>query len=272
MFRSHCGSRAISVQVNIVAVSDHAFHSSLFGFLSLVSTLFFGLMSQPRVVDASGTAVTSSPMQLSSSNFGSLHGSVSDLGGTPEVPRMRTMPFFQNLYISKHRSRKFLISRLGGVTYHENTWERIYHIGCTFNLHSIINSGLILGGQILSNRQTAFSLLVDPMDKEHKDLDTIVLNAPRPAQHMHKAWKKHQQQCGSRGVFVQVNVVSVSDYAFHKFPFDLLIQVSATQLSQFLCISFVMMATDRVKDAMHTSLPGSPPLSSNVGSPPWSWS
>ena len=32
----------------------------------------------------------------------------------PEVPRMRSsMLFFQNLYISKHRSRKFLLSRLG---------------------------------------------------------------------------------------------------------------------------------------------------------------
>ena len=40
------------------------------------------LMSQPRVVDASGTPVPNSPMQLSSSNFGSLHGSGSDLDGT----------------------------------------------------------------------------------------------------------------------------------------------------------------------------------------------
>ena len=30
------------------------------------------------------------------------------------------------------------------------------------------------------------------MDKEHKDLDMIDLGAPRLAQHMHKAWKKHQ--------------------------------------------------------------------------------
>ena len=30
------------------------------------------------------------------------------------------------------------------------------------------------------------------MDKEHKDLDTIDLEAPRLAQYMHKAWKKHQ--------------------------------------------------------------------------------
>ena len=30
------------------------------------------------------------------------------------------------------------------------------------------------------------------MNKEHKDPDTIDLNAPRHAQYMHNAWKKHQ--------------------------------------------------------------------------------
>ena len=44
----------------------------------------------------------------------------------------------------------------------------------------------------LSNRQTVFFLPVDPLDKEHKDPDTIDLEAPRLAQYMHKAWKKHQ--------------------------------------------------------------------------------
>ena len=68
----------------------------------------------------------------------------------------------------------------------------IYHIGCAINLHSIINSGLIPGGQNLSNRHTVFFLLVDPMDKNHEDLDTIDLHEPRHAQYMHKAWKKHQ--------------------------------------------------------------------------------
>ena len=71
-------------------------------------------------------------------------------------------------------------------------FHHIYHIGCAFNLHSIINSGLIPGGQNLSNRQTVLFLLVDPMDKEHKDPDTIDLEAPRRAQYTHKAWKKHQ--------------------------------------------------------------------------------
>ena len=31
-------------------------------------------------------------------------------------------------------------------------YEYIYHVGCAINLHSIINSGLIPGGQNLSNR------------------------------------------------------------------------------------------------------------------------
>ena len=38
---------------------------------------------------------------------------------------------------------------------------------------------------------------------------------------------------GSRTVSVQMNIVAVSDHVFHRFPSDLLIQVSATQF--FLC-------------------------------------
>ena len=63
-------------------------------------------------------------------------------------------------------------------------FQYIYHVGCAINLHSIINSGLIPGGQNLSNRQTVFFLPVDPMDKNHKDPDTIDLEAPRLAQYM----------------------------------------------------------------------------------------
>ena len=44
----------------------------------------------------------------------------------------------------------------------------------------------------MSKRRTVFFLLVDPMDKNHRDLDTVDLNAPRLAQYMHKAWKRHQ--------------------------------------------------------------------------------
>ena len=44
----------------------------------------------------------------------------------------------------------------------------------------------------MSKRQTVLFLLVDLMDKNHKDPDTIDLEAPRLAQYMQKAWKKHQ--------------------------------------------------------------------------------
>ena len=68
-----------------------------------------------------------------------------------------------------------------------NFFQYISHVGCAINLHSIINSGLIPGGQNLSNRQTVFFLPVDSMDKDHKDPDTIDLEAPRLAQYTHKA-------------------------------------------------------------------------------------
>ena len=70
-------------------------------------------------------------------------------------------------------------------------FEYRYHIGCAISLHSIMNSGLIPGGQNLSKRQTVFVTSVDPVNKEHKDPDTIDLEAPRLARYKQKTWKKH---------------------------------------------------------------------------------
>ena len=71
-------------------------------------------------------------------------------------------------------------------------FQQIYHVGCAFNLHSIINNGLILGGQNSSKRQTVFFSPMDPRDEGHQDLATIDFNKSRRAQYMHSAWKKHQ--------------------------------------------------------------------------------
>ena len=68
----------------------------------------------------------------------------------------------------------------------------IYHVGCAFNLHSIINNGLIPGGQDLSRRQTVFFLPVDPRDESHKDPEHIDFSVPRRARYVHSAWKRHQ--------------------------------------------------------------------------------
>ena len=71
-------------------------------------------------------------------------------------------------------------------------FHHIYYIGCAFNLHSIINNGLIPGGQDLSRRQTVFFLPTDPRDTNHQDPEYIDLSVPRRAKHVHSAWKKHQ--------------------------------------------------------------------------------
>ena len=68
----------------------------------------------------------------------------------------------------------------------------IYHVGCTFNLHSIINNGLVLGGQNLSKSQSVFFLLVDPRNESHRDPEYIDFSVPRLARYMHSAWKRHQ--------------------------------------------------------------------------------
>ena len=68
----------------------------------------------------------------------------------------------------------------------------IYDAGCTFNLHSIINNGLVPGGQNLSKRQPVFFLPVDPRNESHRDPEYIDFSVPRLARYVHSAWKRHQ--------------------------------------------------------------------------------
>ena len=93
-----------------------------------------------------------------------------------------------------------------------NFCQHIYLVGRGFNLHSIINSGLILGGQNSSKRQTVFFLLFDTMDKSHKDLDEIDLNVPRRAQYLHNAWKRHQDAV----YWVDVNLAIREGLTFYQ--------------------------------------------------------
>ena len=79
-------------------------------------------------------------------------------------------------------------------------------------LHSIINSGLILGGQNSSKRQTVFFLLVDPINKSHKDPDDIDLNVPRHAQYLHNAWKRHQDAV----YWVDINLAIQKGLTFYQ--------------------------------------------------------
>ena len=47
---------------------------------------------------------------------------------------------------------------LDNVIIPRGTLHHIYHVGCAFNLHSIINNGLIPGGQDSSRRQNSVLL------------------------------------------------------------------------------------------------------------------
>ena len=101
-----------------------------------------------------------------------------------------TIVYFRAL--QGHSGRSFIDPSLqDDVVIPSKFFQHIYRIGCAFNLRSIINSGLLLGGQNSSKRQTVFFLPVELGDKSHKDPDEIELNVPRRAQYLHNAWKRH---------------------------------------------------------------------------------
>ena len=78
-----------------------------------------------------------------------------------------TIVYFRVL--QRHSGRNLIDPSLqDNVIIPSGFFQHIYHIGRAFNLHSIINNGLIPGGQNSSKRQTVFFLLVDPMDEGHQ--------------------------------------------------------------------------------------------------------
>ena len=85
-----------------------------------------------------------------------------------------------------HSGRNLIdLSLQDNVIIQSGFFQHIYHIGCAFNLHSIINNGLIPGGQNSSKRQTVFFLPIDPRDKGHQDPAKIDFIVPRRAQYLH---------------------------------------------------------------------------------------
>ena len=93
-------------------------------------------------------------------------------------------------------------------------FEYIYHIGFAINFHSITNSGLIPGGQKLSQRYTVFFTPVDPKKKkkEHRDPYEIDLNVPRLAWYNQKLWKKHQNTV----YWVEIKLAQKNGFKFYQ--------------------------------------------------------
>ena len=61
-----------------------------------------------------------------------------------------------------HSGSNLIDPTLQDVVIGSGIFHNIYHIGCAFKIHSIINNGLIPGGQNLSRRQTVFFWPIDP--------------------------------------------------------------------------------------------------------------
>ena len=137
-------------------------------------------------------------------------------GGNKKRFQYCTDPSGEILYLRAlqgHSGRNLIDPSLhDNVLIPNDFFEYIYHVGCAINLHSIINAGLIPGGQNLSNRQTVFFLPVDPMDKEHKDPDEIDLNAPRLAWYKQKVWKKYQNTV----YWVDIKLAQMKGFKFYQ--------------------------------------------------------
>ena len=65
-----------------------------------------------------------------------------------------------------HSGRNFIDTSLqDNVVIPTKFFHYIFHIGCAFNLHSVINSGLKLGGQESKQETRQYSsCLIDPME------------------------------------------------------------------------------------------------------------
>ena len=118
-------------------------------------------------------------------------------GGNKNIFQYCTDPSGEILYLRAlqgHSGRNLIgPSSEDNVLSPNDFFEYIHHIGCAINLHSIMNSGSIPGGQNSSReRQTVFFTAVNPMNKEHKDPETVDLKAPRLAWYKQKKWKRHQ--------------------------------------------------------------------------------
>ena len=103
--------------------------------------------------------------------------------------------FFYRRALQGHSGRNLIDPTLQDkVLIQRGLEHHIHHIGCAFNLHSIINNGLVPGGQDSSRRQTVLFLPKNPRDKDHESPEYIDFSAPRRTQYVHSAWKKPQDE------------------------------------------------------------------------------
>ena len=139
-------------------------------------------------------------------------------GGNKKIFQCCTDPSGQEILhlrdLQGHSGRNLIDPSLqDNVLIPDDFFEYVHHVGCAINLHSIMNSGLISEGQNLSKRQTVFFFLpMNPLNKEHKDPETIDLTVPRLAWYKQKTWKKHQNTV----YWVDIKLAQKKGLKFHQ--------------------------------------------------------
>ena len=112
-----------------------------------------------------------------------------------------------------HSGRSLIESFITGQCHYSGRFLPI-HLSCRMcNQFTFHHQFRIDTGRTKFEQKTdSIFLLVDPMDKDHKDPDTIELGTPRLAQYMHKAWKKHQNTVCS----VEINLALKKVLKFYQ--------------------------------------------------------
>ena len=88
----------------------------------------------------------------------------------------------------------------------------IYHVGCTFNLHSIINNGIgTWEVKNLSRRQTVFFLPVDPRWKSKRPWIYWLLCTTSRAIHA-----QCMEEASRRGIFVDIDLAIKEGLTFYQ--------------------------------------------------------
>ena len=138
----------------------------------------------------------------------------------------------------------------------DDFFKYIHHVGCAIKLHSIIDSGLIPGGQNLSKRQTVFFTAVNPMNKVHRDLDITDLEAPRLAWYKQKTWKKHQNTV----YLVDIKLAQKKGFKFHQTRSNAITLYNT--LLAYCIPKVVRMETGEIKYEKEYESPRMPPKTS----------
>ena len=112
-----------------------------------------------------------------------------------------------------HSGRNLIDSPLqDNVIIVEVFFKYIYHVGCAINLHSIINSGLIPGGQNLSNRQTVFFLLWILWTRNTR----ILRRSTWEHRVLHNTCTKHGRKCQNTVYWVDINLAQKKGLKFFQ--------------------------------------------------------